>query len=143
MDCNSYEAPGLEERSRKRSRFLRKVRWALFAMFAPDVEALQEQQWSLALGLFAVMGGVEIRHKTVRGIHYSDATKYTLTPQGVLLLFELGLLPDVRYLQDAVKDKTCKADSLAKGMVCVQLEAIWMLAETIARSVYALSITLL
>jgi len=95
-------------------------------------------KWSLTTGFFAVMGGFKIRVANVP----ESALKgtLTLTPRGVLLLGHLNLLPDVNELNEVIQDKT-KADSFAKGLVCIQ--AGWMLLQTIARKAYGLPVTLL
>jgi hypothetical protein len=76
----------------------------------------------------------------------------TLTSQGVLCMVKIAfcsqkevsklrLLPfDAARLESIVRDKT-KADSLAKGLVCIQ--GIWMLIQTIARRAAGLPITLI
>ena len=99
------------------------------------------EKWTLSLGFFGVMGGFEAEHpELVSPDNYVHGNVFTLTPQGVLLLFELGLLPGVKTLKRCIADKN-KADSLAKGLICFQ--AVWMLLQTITRKASGLPVTLL
>lgn len=94
--------------------------------------AREKAGWPLELGYFAIMGGFEVKPNEF----FKELC--TLTPQGVMLMLKLGLLPDVD--KNKIKDKS-KADSLAKGVVCIQ--AVWMFIQTIARKASGLPITLL
>jgi len=64
--------------------------------------------------------------------------RLTLTPRGVGLLAECGLLPEIS--REEIGDKS-KADDLAKALVCLQ--AGWMVIQVIGRIVYGLPVTLL
>jgi hypothetical protein len=99
---------------------------------------IARQRWSLTTGFFAVMGGFKIRVPYEYGSALEG--RNTLTPYGVLLMTHANLIPDVGHLNETIEDKT-KADSFAKGLVCIQ--AGWMVIQTIARKVSGLPITLL
>ena len=88
------------------------------------------------------MGGFAI---DVNGLGIEDTRRFTakhkritLTPRGVRLLAQCGLLPDIS--RDDIKDKS-KSDSLTKFVSLLQ--ALWMFAQICGRLVYELPVTLL
>jgi len=64
--------------------------------------------------------------------------RLTLTPRGIVLLAECGLLPRISI--EEIDDKS-KAAGLAKTLVCLQ--AGWMVIQVIGRIAYGLPVTLL
>src|SRR5271169_6454616 len=69
---------------------------------------------------------------------FRDMPRRTLQKKGVEALALLDILPDIPL--DTIR-KRGKANSFAKGLVCLQV--IWMLIQTIARKIFDLPITLL
>jgi hypothetical protein len=67
-----------------------------------------------------------------------EAERLTLTPRGIALLAECGLLP--KLSREEIGDKS-KADGLAKNFVCVQAD--WMVIQAVGRVAYRLPVTLL
>ena len=98
-------------------------------------QSTEQNKWSLTLGFFAVMGGFKIP-MDVKDDQLTDGG--TLTPSAVLFLATLGYLPHVD--EQTIEDKS-KADSLGKGLVCIQVG--WMVIQTISRKASGLPITLL
>ena len=90
----------------------------------------------LERGYYAVMGGYEVVIDEKHG--KSMDNRWTLTPDGTVLLASLGLLPSMPV--EDIKDKS-KADSLTKMLVCTQ--ACWMLVQALARKLKGLPVTLL
>lgn len=68
----------------------------------------------------------------------SQPQRLTLTPRGIALLADCGLLPNISKKE--IDDKS-KADGIAKTLVCLQ--ASWMVLQVIARVGYGLPVTLL
>ncbi|KAF1926189.1 uncharacterized protein M421DRAFT_68169 [Didymella exigua CBS 183.55] len=143
------------ETSRLRERNIRRLRWVLLGIFAPevvvstafaqfltarwlrneiraDIEASEE--WSLSQCYFAVMGGIVIE----TGAYIADEPHLSITAEGVRLLSFLDKLPKIN--NGEVRDKS-KADDLAKFLVVLQ--AGWMIIQCIARVAQDLPVTLL
>ena len=89
--------------------------------------------WTTEQAYYAVCGGLAIDTSS-----FSKQPRMTLTAKGIVLLAEIGLLPQVS--KEDVDDRS-KADSIAKILVCTQ--AIWFLLRCFARRVYGLPLTLL
>ena len=68
----------------------------------------------------------------------SKHKRVTLTPRGVKVLAQCGLLPDIS--RGDIKDKS-KSDSLTK--LISLLQAVWMLAQICGRLAFELPVTLL
>lgn len=101
-----------------------------------EVVRKEQTPWRVAHGFLAVMGGMVVSVKDeYRGLFDEG---FTLTPQGVLFLAKLNLLPDLDRNKITAKSK---ADQLAKGLVCFQ--AVWMIIQSIARRIDGLPVTLL
>lgn len=104
---------------------------------------LKESEWTMVHGFYAGMGGFVIdlddddisKDNLVPG---HTPRRLTLTPRGVLLLAQCGLLP--RLTKDEIKDKS-KADSIAKTLVLLQ--AGWLIVQLIGRVAQKLPVTLL
>ena len=65
-------------------------------------------------------------------------TQLTLTPRGIRLLAECGLLPDID--EEEILDRS-KTDGLGKALACLQ--GVWMLLQVVQRQIVDLPITLL
>ena len=89
--------------------------------------------WTTQQAFFAVCGGFAVDSST-----FWPQQRLTFTPDGLLELAKLGLLPDVSAA--TVADKS-KADTGAKALVCLQ--AGWFLIQTLARLAQRLPVTLL
>ncbi|KAL6717240.1 hypothetical protein ACLMJK_005155 [Lecanora helva] len=99
--------------------------------------------WSLVHGFYAGMGGFtfslnDLTTDTGASILKTDCKRLTLTAQGVALLADCNLLPNIE--KGDLDDKS-KADGLSKFITCVQ--AAWLLLQIIGRLVLHLQITLL
>lgn len=89
--------------------------------------------WTTQQAFFAVCGGFAVDSST-----FWPQQRLTFTPDGLIELARLGLLPDVSAA--TVADKS-KADTGAKALVCIQ--AGWFLIQTLARLAQRLPVTLL
>lgn len=98
--------------------------------------------WSMVQGFYAGMGGfvfdLDAAFAASLQTPESGPRRLTLTPRGIALLANCGLLPDISKKE--IDDKS-KADGIAKILVCLQ--AGWMVLQVVARTVYGLPITLL
>ncbi|KAJ8114758.1 hypothetical protein OPT61_g3433 [Boeremia exigua] len=144
--------------SRLVDRNVRRARWILLGIFAPEVvegEASSEKQpkeWTMTQCYFAVMGGIVVEpgnyisnrdhgrtRRHVQTDHsVSHSCSLSITAEGIRLLSFLNRLPDIEDTQ--VRDKS-KADGLTKFLVIVQ--AGWMIIQCIARVQQDLPVTLL
>jgi hypothetical protein len=99
-------------------------------------------QWTVVHGFYATMGGFvfDLDENIARALCLPEGKRnhLTITPWGVAVLVDCGLLP-VIPLSD-IKDKS-KADGLAKGVVCLQ--AAWMVVQAASRLAYGLPVSLL
>ena len=98
--------------------------------------------WTLVHSFYAGMGGFvfDLNAASTSKLQTSRlvSERLTLTPRGIALLAEGGLLPTIS--REEIADKS-KADNLAKTLVCLQ--AGWMVLQVIARVAYSLPVTLL
>jgi hypothetical protein len=145
--------------------FLRKTKWAVFAIVAPELAlATAIQQWSTARALKRELnslsssqndGKVDSNSTKKFGITYcfyavmggfmvdvSDIhdshSLLTLQPLGIVELAKNGHFFELS--ETSIKDKS-KADILAKLLVCVQV--VWMVIQCIGRKAQGLPISLL
>lgn len=99
-------------------------------------------EWTLVHGYYATMGGfvIDLDEVSATSIYPSKKLikRWTVTPQGLQLLAECGLLPNIKVRD--ITDKN-KSDSLAKAIVLLQ--ASWLIVSSIARLGYDLPVTLL
>jgi hypothetical protein len=96
----------------------------------------------MTYGFFAGMGGFVIH------LNQDDDdqlprfvprhTQLTLTPRGIRLLAECGLLPEID--EEEIMDRS-KTDGLGKALACLQ--GLWMLLQVVQRRIVDLPITLL
>ena len=101
-----------------------------------DLKSVKREQWTLEHGYFALMGGFVLHsEKTEKQFGTNGGT---VKLEGVLLLAELGILPNVS--RTFIRERS-KSNLLAKGLVCFQVS--WMLIQTIARKIAGLPVTLL
>lgn len=100
------------------------------------------KEWTMLHGYYAGLGGfvIDLDSDTASAIFNvsSNAQRLTLTPQGLLLLRECGLVPHIEERE--IRDKG-NSDGLAKAIVCFQ--AGWLIVQCIARLAYSLPVTLL
>ncbi|OCL10417.1 hypothetical protein AOQ84DRAFT_374944 [Glonium stellatum] len=89
--------------------------------------------WTNEQAFFAICGGFAVDSTT-----FWPQKRLTFTPDGLIELAKLGLLPDVSAA--TVTDKS-KADTGAKVLVCVQVG--WFLIQSLARLAQHLPLTLL
>lgn len=100
------------------------------------------RNWTMLHGYYAGLGGfvVDLDSDTASAVFNteSDARRLTLTPQGMLLLRECGLVPHIEERE--IRDKG-NSDGLAKAIVVFQ--AGWLIVQCVARLAYSLPVTLL
>ena len=105
-------------------------------------EKYQMAPWTIVHGFYAGMGGIVFQLSATSRVQLPPSRyacrRVTLTPRGVVLLADCGLLPIVH--REDIEDKS-KADGLAKCLACIQ--AGWMAVQVIGRLVAGLQITLL
>ena len=89
--------------------------------------------WTMDQAFFAVSGGVAIDTSAFWHRPYMS-----LTPSGIVLLAEMGLLP--RFSQQDAQDRS-RADAIAKSITCLQ--ASWFFIQGVARVCAGLPLTLL
>ncbi len=98
--------------------------------------------WTVVHGFYAGMGGFVFPLNTPGSIRdcvlQVHCHHLTLTAQGVALLAECGLLPDIS--REDVVDKS-KSDGLGKLLACVQ--GLWMASQIIGRLGFGYQVTLL
>lgn len=147
------------------SHFLRKTKWAVFAILAPELTlAAAIQQWSTARALKRELnslssnqndGKADSKSMEKFGMAYcfyvvmggfvvdvseihDSCSLLTLQPLGIVELAKNGHFLEIS--EKAIKDKS-KADVLAKLLVCVQV--LWMVIQCIGRTAEGLPISLL
>jgi len=147
------------------SHFLRKIKWAVFAILAPELAlATALQQWTTAHALKRELNSLSSKRSDEKvdtkstkkfGMTYcfyavmggfvvdvSDIhdrySLLTLQPLGIVELAKKGYFLDIS--EKSIKDKS-KADTIAKLLVCVQV--VWMVIECIGRKAEGLPISLL
>ena len=89
--------------------------------------------WTMEQAFFAVSGGVAIDTSPFWHRPYMS-----LTPSGIVLLAEIGLLP--RFSKQDAQDRS-RADAIAKSISCLQ--ASWFFIQGVARVCAGLPLTLL
>lgn len=89
--------------------------------------------WTMDQAFFAVSGGVAIDTSPFTHRPYTS-----LTPSGIVLLAEIGLLP--RFSEQDAQDRS-RADAIAKSITCLQ--ASWFFIQGLARVRAGLPLTLL
>ena len=89
--------------------------------------------WTMEQAFLAVSGGVAIDTS-----QFWHRPYMSLTPNGVVLLAEIGLLP--RLSKQDVQDRS-RADAIAKSISCLQ--AMWFFIQGVARVCAGLPLTLL
>ena len=89
--------------------------------------------WTMDQAFFAVSGGIALNTSPFWHRPYMS-----LTPSGVILLAETGLLP--RFSKQDAQDRS-RADAIAKSISCLQ--ASWFLIQGVARVCAGLPLTLL
>ena len=89
--------------------------------------------WTMDQAFFAVSGGVALDTSS-----FWKRPHMTLTPNGIILLAEIGLLPC--FSKQDVQDRS-RADALAKSISCLQ--ATWFFIQGLARVSAGLPLTLL
>jgi hypothetical protein len=146
-------------KSSKSRQALEKTYWIVYGIFAPELvvataasqyitarwlkreiekdishrrgkdQNCSQEAWNMTQCFSAVMGGLTVNF---------DEEQLTLSAEGIRLLSFIGALPVIPASQ--IQDKS-KADGLAKSVVCIQ--AVWMVAQVIARLVISLPVSLL
>jgi hypothetical protein len=147
------------------SHLLRKIKWAFFAILAPElVLAMALQQWSTARTLKRELNSIYSKHSD-RKLETQPTMKFsmkycfyavmggimvdvsdiddeksllTLQPSGIVELAEKGHFLEIS--EKTIEDKS-KANIWAKLLVCVQV--IWMIIQCIGRKAQGLPISLL
>ena len=89
--------------------------------------------WTMDQAFFAVSGGIALDTSPFWHRPYMS-----LTPNGIILLAEMGLLP--RFSQQDAQDRS-RADAIAKSITCLQ--ASWFFIQGVARVCAGLPLTLL
>jgi hypothetical protein len=87
-----------------------------------------QPDWSMVQSFYAVMGGYKVQHGTLSKL---------LTPEGVVYLIKES--PETKIPSKKDVEKLAKADGFAKLVACIQ--AGWLVAQSIARSVEHLPIS--
>lgn len=131
---------GSERRSSLQRRSSSRARSSLGTSSISEEDELELEDpyepWTMEQAFFALSGGYAI--PSPKASQTIKAPNLTLTPEGLLYLARLGLLP--RTSPASVSDKS-KADHIAKALVCLQ--AGWFLIQTIARLAQKLPVTVL
>lgn len=96
-------------------------------------EKQNAELWTIEQAFFAVAGGIGVDSSS-----FSSHKSVCFTGRGLLLLARCGLLPTIPLKQ--IQDKS-KADALSRVLVCVQ--GAWFMAQTIARWIQDLPVSLL
>ncbi|KAK3369656.1 hypothetical protein B0T24DRAFT_533274 [Lasiosphaeria ovina] len=89
-------------------------------------------EWTITHSFYAAMGGFAFNSDE------SAPKRFHLTAHGVLVLAELGLLPDIS--EAAIRDKS-KADDVGKSLA--MLQASWLIIQCAGRLAAGLPVTLL
>jgi hypothetical protein len=151
--CSGNPRPGLQDVSseaKDQNRVLalnaenRRVSVSSSPLGVSDLQATVEQAdlpkkaksfvpWTTEQAFFAVTGGLAVKTDS-----FWHEPRITLTPEGVVLLAEMDLLPS--FSQAEVEERS-QADIIAKLLVC--LHALWFLVQSFARVVQGLPLTLL
>jgi hypothetical protein len=93
----------------------------------------KKETWTMEQAFFAISGGFAVDSSS-----FSPHSRLTFTSEGIVLLAQLGLLPN--ETPETVNDKS-KADYVAKALVCIQ--ATWFFVQCIGRLAQKLPLTLL
>ena len=98
--------------------------------------------WTVVHGFYAGMGGIVFQWGATSEAKLpflgDTCRRVTLTPRGVVLLADCGLLPVID--RKNIEDKS-KADGLAKCLACTQ--AGWMAVQVVGRLIAGVPVTLL
>ncbi|KAL7945347.1 hypothetical protein V8C42DRAFT_322874 [Trichoderma barbatum] len=96
------------------------------------------QQWTMVHGFYAGMGGFVFDTTTpdMQGPPFIPQRRLHVTPRGIQLLAQCGLLPDI--LLEDIKDKS-KTDGFAKLICCFQVS--WMVVQAAVRVAVGLPLT--
>ncbi|KAI0104266.1 hypothetical protein GGR51DRAFT_229503 [Nemania sp. FL0031] len=128
----------------------RKVRWGLFAIFAPDmltmvaasqwvkarksVEQMKELSnlgvWTLVHAFYANSGGFILQPK--------NEIAFPVNAEQIYFLVSHSYIPFPKITEDEIWDKS-KADWFAKGFALLQIG--WLIIQSVARAVDGLSIS--
>ena len=130
---------------------MRKARWALFTLFAPEavallaacqrksardsvpkMHAIGEKDWTAIHGFFADSGGFVLHPPDTPGFPINSRAVYYLVQKGYLTLPALS--------KKEIWDKS-KADRFAKGVAFIQ--SSYMFLQCIARPIQSLSVSCL
>ncbi|KAI9765430.1 MAG: hypothetical protein M1840_007388 [Geoglossum simile] len=99
----------------------------------------RRHQWTIVHGFYAGMGGFVFDTNDADSPAYiPNSPLVPLTAQGVLVIAELGYLPDIS--EEFILDKS-KADDIAKSLAIIQ--ATWLLVQCITRVASHLPLTML
>ena len=131
--------------------FLRKARWLLLALLAPelvmlfacgqwasaqrsvaDMHSLGHKSWTMIHAFYADMGGFLL--------HSPDCTSFPVTAKQVHYLVQQRYLPMPKITKKEIWDKS-KADMFAK--IIAGFQAAWLVAQVVARGFQHLPVTLL
>ena len=130
---------------------LRRSRWMLIAVLAPelvmlfaigqwasakrslsDMRDLGHRDWTMVHGFFADSGGFLL--------HSRDFVSFPVTARQIHYLVRKGYLAMPKTTKEEIWDKS-KADRLTK--IIASTQAIWLVAQVIARGIQHLPVTLL
>ena len=131
--------------------FLRRVRWMTLALLAPELVMLfASGQWASAKRSVIEMRELGFSDWTMVHAYYADSGGFLLhsedfisfpvTAKQIHYLVQRGHLPLPRITRKEIWDKS-KADRLAKTIAASQ--AIWLVAQVVARGFQHLPVTLL
>lgn len=139
------------EKDSKRIIFLRKMKWFLLAMLAPellllfasgqwaaarrsveDMQALGLQKWTMTHAFYSESGGFVLQTK--------DDQRFPVTARQLHYLVRSGLIPAPKISAQEILDKS-KADRFAKTLALGQ--SGWFAIQISARGIQHLAVTLL
>lgn len=139
------------EKDGKRTIFLRKTKWFILAMLAPELlllfaggqwaaarrsvdemRDLQMKDWTMSHGFYAESGGFMLVTK--------DSVRFPVTARQMHYLIKHGHIPRPTISSQEISDKS-KADGFAKALALAQ--SGWFAVQISARGIQHLAVTLL
>lgn len=131
--------------------FLRKARWSLWAVYAPElVTALAAAQWQAARRARDAMHGIGAKHwDIVHGffanaggfvLHTNDSPPFPINSKSILYLVSKGYIPAPSVTSKEIRDRS-KRDKFAKIIALIQ--STYLVVEMIARAMQSSAISCL
>ncbi|KAI0416308.1 hypothetical protein F5X98DRAFT_388081 [Xylaria grammica] len=118
----------------------RKVRWGIFAIFAPDLLTLvAASQWVSARKSVEQMEKIsDVGYWTSVHAFYANSGAFPVNAEHICFLVSHGYIPLPKITQNEIWDKS-KADWFAKGFALLHIG--WVIIQSIARAVDGLPVS--